>query len=343
MPPQPEAGSGSRPAVEPEAHRAAALLAAERLRVARASTLEQLRSGRAELSTVLGEAQDDPLVGSIKIVKLVESVPGVGKVAARRALASLDLAPDLAAGDIDDTQCEALLAVLDAVTGGGVSGGRVTGGSGSPSPQPRGGEATRESASPSPQEPGGERPIVFIVCGAGGAGKSTITARMIEEDPTLYLSRSWTTRRRRPGEPEGAYVWVTEEQFQRRVAEGGFLEWAAFFEDFYGTPTPEVPAGCDLVLEIDVQGAVQVRRKDSSSVVIFVLPPSREEQERRMRIRGDDDEHVAKRLAKSDGEEQVGRELADLVIVNHDLEESLAQVQKLISEVRSQRPGGLIT
>jgi len=186
---------------------------------------------------------------------------------------------------------------------------------------------------------GEHEPIVFIVCGAGGAGKSTITARMIEEDPTLHLSRSWTTRARRPGEPEQAYVWVTEEEFRERVAAGGFLEWAAFFEDFYGTPTPEVPPGNDLVLEIDVQGAVQVRERDPDSVVVFVLPPSRSEQERRMRERGDDDEHVARRLAKSDAEEEIGRDLADLVIVNHDVDDSLAQVQKLIDELRRQRRG----
>ena len=186
---------------------------------------------------------------------------------------------------------------------------------------------------------GGHEPIVFIVCGAGGAGKSTITSRMIIEDPMLHLSRSWTTRPRREGEPEDAYVWVSEEDFRRRVEAGGFLEWAVFFEHLYGTPTPEVPPGNDLVLEIDVQGAVQVRQRDPNAVVVFVLPPSRAEQERRMRERGDGDEHVARRLAKSDGEEEIGRELADLIIVNHDVEGSLAQVQKLIGEVRRQRRG----
>lgn len=180
-------------------------------------------------------------------------------------------------------------------------------------------------------------PIIFVICGAGGAGKGTIVERLVELDPTLWLSRSWTTRPQRPGEPDEAYVWVSPEEFDERRRSGGFLEWAPFFEHVYGTPTPEVPAGSDLVLEIDVQGAVQVRRRDASAVVVLVLPPSREEQQRRMRARGDTEEHVAKRLAKSDAEEKVGLDLADLVVVNSDVDAAVAQVRDLISRIRAER------
>lgn len=180
-------------------------------------------------------------------------------------------------------------------------------------------------------------PIVFVICGAGGAGKGTIVSRLLEVDDALYLSRSWTTRPQRPGEPDDAYVFATAEEFQRRIDRDGFYEWAQFFEYRYGTPTPETPAGQDLVLEIDVQGAVSVRERDPEAVVVLVLPPSRAEQERRMRHRGDDDAHVAKRLAKSDAEEEIGHQLADLIVVNTDLQEAVAEVSLLINATRVER------
>lgn len=176
-----------------------------------------------------------------------------------------------------------------------------------------------------------------MVCGAGGAGKGSIVERLVADDDRLWLSTSWTTRPQRVGESDDAYVFVSREAFDERIASGGFLEWAQFFEHRYGTPTPDVPSGSDLVLEIDVQGAVQVRETDPDAVVVLVLPPSREEQERRMRHRGDDDEHVAMRLAKSDAEEKIGDELADLVVVNRDLDAAVAEVAELIGRVRAAR------
>ena len=183
-------------------------------------------------------------------------------------------------------------------------------------------------------------PIVFVVCGAGGAGKGTIVARLVQDEERIWLSRSWTTRPQRVGEPDDAYVFVSPAEFQQRIDDHGFYEWAQFFEHRYGTPTPETPEGFDLVLEIDVQGAVSVRERDPEAVVVLVLPPSRNEQERRMRHRGDDDSHVAKRLAKSDAEEQIGQELADLVVVNNDLDSAVHEIRDLIAQVRQQRGGG---
>jgi len=177
--------------------------------------------------------------------------------------------------------------------------------------------------------------LTFVICGAGGAGKGSIVARLVELDETLWLSRSWTTREQRPGEPDNAYVYVTRDEFDQHIRQGGFLEWAQFFENRYGTPVPVAPSGSDVVLEIDVQGAIQVREVDPAAVVVLVLPPNRSEQRRRMQHRGDTDEHVAKRLAKSDAEEDVGRVLADLVVVNDDLDRTVAEVAKVIEARRA--------
>ncbi len=178
------------------------------------------------------------------------------------------------------------------------------------------------------------RSLTFVICGAGGAGKGSIVSALVERDDRLWLSRSWTTRPRREGESVDAYAFVSRDDFESRIEQGGFLEWARFFEHLYGTPLPEAPEGRDVVLEIDVQGAMQVREADPEAVVVLVLPPSRDEQRRRMQHRGDDDSHVAKRLAKSDGEEEIGRGMADMILVNDDLDRAVAEVETLITQRR---------
>ena len=177
--------------------------------------------------------------------------------------------------------------------------------------------------------------LTFVICGAGGAGKGSIVAQLVAADDTLWLSRSWTTREQRPGEADDAYVFATREEFDEHIKADGFLEWAQFFEHRYGTPVPAAPPGADVVLEIDVQGALQVREVDPEAIVVLVLPPSREEQRRRMQHRGDTDEHVAKRLAKSDAEEDIGRQIADLIVVNEVLEDTVAEVAELIEQHRA--------
>jgi guanylate kinase len=184
--------------------------------------------------------------------------------------------------------------------------------------------------------------VIFVISGAGGVGKGAIVERLVDADPTLWLSRSWTTRPRRRGEPQDAYVFVDREAFLERLAAGGFLEHTCFPGNgqLYGTPVPESPPGRDVVLEIEVDGAGQVKRRFPDAVVVFVVPPSREEQERRLRSRGDDDEHVRRRLAIAEEEERQGRALADAVVCNDDLERAVGEVAGILRRYRRPPDGG---
>jgi len=183
--------------------------------------------------------------------------------------------------------------------------------------------------------PADHRPLVIVVSGPGGVGKGTIVDALVRRDPRLWLSRSWTTRAQRPGEPDGAYVFTDAATFERRIADGGFLEWTEFLGNYYGTPTPEPADGADVVvLEIEVDGARQVKAQLPDAVLIFVLPPSREEQERRLRERGDPSDKVFARLRKAEDEEPIGRALADHLVVNDDLEDTINDLLAIIEGAR---------
>jgi len=155
--------------------------------------------------------------------------------------------------------------------------------------------------------------------------------------PDLWLSRSWTTRKQRPGEPDDAYTFVDRDTFFARRDAGGFLEWVELLPDYFmGTPLPDPPPDKDMILEIDIRGAQQVRERYPEAVVILVLPPSREELERRMRQRGDREELIRARLELGAAEEVRGREIADHVVVNDDLEGAVEDLAGIVSAHRSQ-------
>jgi guanylate kinase len=156
-------------------------------------------------------------------------------------------------------------------------------------------------------------------------------------DPSLWLSRSWTTRPQRPGEPDDAYVFTSLDAFEERIAQGGFLEWTDFLGSCYGTPTPTAPPGADVLLEIEVDGAQQVRRRHPDALLIFVLPPSREEQRRRLQVRGDPPEKVAARLRKAEDEEPVGKAISDYVVVNDTLERTVDELLEIVDAERARR------
>ena len=180
-------------------------------------------------------------------------------------------------------------------------------------------------------------PLVIVVSGPGGVGKGTIVDALVERDPHLWLSRSWTTRPQRPHEPDSAYHFTDRAAFEARIAEGGFLEWTEFLGNYYGTPTPEVRPDRDIVLEIEVHGAQQIKQRHADALLIFVLPPSREEQQRRLQVRGDADHKVAERLRKAEDEEPVGKAMADHVVVNDVLERTVDEMLELIAAERAAR------
>jgi guanylate kinase len=161
----------------------------------------------------------------------------------------------------------------------------------------------------------------------------------VKRVPRLWLSRSWTTRPRRPGERADAYTFVEPEAFRARLAEGGFLEHAEFLGHLYGTPNPAPPPGHDVLLEIDLQGAAQVRARSPDAVLILVVPPSPEVEAARLRARGDSEEAIALRLAKGTEEVARGRRMADHVVVNDDLDGAVEEAAGIVEQHRSPSPG----
>ena len=157
------------------------------------------------------------------------------------------------------------------------------------------------------------------------------------------MSRSYTTRERRPGEPEDAYVFVDRVEFDAMIEKGGFLEWAEFLGERYGTPWPDPPEGYDVLLEIDLQGAEQVIDRHPDSLFVLLLPPTPEIQAERLRGRGEDAATIAARLAVGREEEARGRRIADAIVVNADVERAVAQVAGILERYRTptaNRPGG---
>jgi len=183
-------------------------------------------------------------------------------------------------------------------------------------------------------------PLVLIVSGPSGSGKSTLVQRLLQMPGTMP-SRSCTTRPRRATEASGkCYDFVTEGEFDAMVSRGEFLEYARVFgKHSYGTPKKWLDEsrarGLDLVLEIDVQGAAQVKEKLPDSVAIFILPPSREELERRLRSRGQDsDDDIERRLARAHAEIEAFGKFYDYCVVNRDVENAGREVESILTAVR---------
>lgn len=132
-------------------------------------------------------------------------------------------------------------------------------------------------------------------------------------------------------------MFVSRDEFEARISAGEFLEWTEFLGNYYGSPAPEPADRHDIVLEIELHGAQQVKQLHPEALLVFVMPPSREEQQRRLQGRGDPDHHVETRLRKAEDEERLGGELADLVLVNDDLARAVGQLRDFIGAARSGR------
>jgi guanylate kinase len=183
---------------------------------------------------------------------------------------------------------------------------------------------------------------VFIVSAPSGSGKSTLVARLLACDPGLRFSVSYTTRQPRGHEVNGqSYHFVARGDFEAMIARNEFLEWAEVFGNYYGTHQGVLEQaqaeGKDLVLDIDVQGARQLKSKVPEAVTIFVLAPSRQVLEQRLRARGEDrDDVIAWRLR--DAAEEIRRYKAyDYVLINRDLEESDATLGAIVKAERARR------
>ena len=183
---------------------------------------------------------------------------------------------------------------------------------------------------------------LFIVSAPSGAGKSTLVNALLECEPGIVLSISHTTRAPRPGDVDGVqYHFVDRAAFERMVEAGDFLEHAEVFGNAYGTSRgavePILDSGRDVLLEIDWQGAAQVRAR-IACVSIFILPPSRSELERRLRARGTDSEATIERRLAASREEIAHAGGFDCILVNDVFDDALARLQAIVHAARAGRP-----
>ncbi len=179
------------------------------------------------------------------------------------------------------------------------------------------------------------RGLLIIVSGFAGSGKGTIMKRLVEEYENYALSVSMTTRAPRPGEVHGReYFFVSKEEFERKIKEGGLIEYASYVENYYGTPRAyveeQMAAGKDVVLEIEIQGALKVRERYPDAVLIFVLPPSVEELYRRLKNRGTETEDVVRKRMSRAAEEAGIIERYDYIMINDEVAGSVRRLHNLI-------------
>jgi guanylate kinase len=184
--------------------------------------------------------------------------------------------------------------------------------------------------------------IVFIISAPSGSGKSTLVGGLRRRDSKLMFSISYTTRAPRGAEKEGeSYHYIDRASFRKMIDDEEFLEWADVFGNYYGTHRSYLDrareAGCDLLLDIDVQGARQLKDRIPGAVSIFILAPSRQTLEQRLRARSEDSEEVIKRRLREAAEEIRNYRNYDYVLVNHDVNESVSRLKAIVDAERIRR------
>ncbi len=177
---------------------------------------------------------------------------------------------------------------------------------------------------------------LIVVSGPSGTGKGTICGKLLQQNKGIAYSVSATTRAQREGEQGGVnYYFLRKEEFERMIAEGELLEWAEVYGNYYGTPLKKIrerlAEGQDVLLEIDTQGALNVKSKMPEAVLIFIMPPSLEELEKRLRGRGTDaEEAILRRLSEAAHEIELAREY-NYVVENDEVAKALAKVEAVIA------------
>lgn len=178
--------------------------------------------------------------------------------------------------------------------------------------------------------------LLMVVSGPSGTGKGTVCSELLQETSELAYSISATTRAPREGEVDGKnYYFLTKERFEQIIAEGGFLEYANVYGNYYGTPLAKIEerraAGQDILLEIDIQGALNVMEKCPDGLFVFLLPPSIEELERRLRGRGSEtEESLARRMGSARKEIAIGKRY-QYVVVNDTVAHAVATIKEIIT------------
>ncbi len=189
---------------------------------------------------------------------------------------------------------------------------------------------------------------LYVIAAPSGAGKTSLVKALLQQEPSARFSISYTTRRQRPNEVHGRdYHFVSHAEFEAMVAAGAFLEHARVFDNYYGTARAQVEQllsqGTNVILEIDWQGAQQIRKVLPACRSVFILPPSRSELERRLRGRGTDDEAVIQRRLQDAASDMSHWAEFDYVVVNADFAQALAELHSIVlgqgEALRADRPG----